>query len=376
MTGLHTDIPTRSQISRLMRTGVPGSVSIYLPTDPASDNRAAALTLRGLAEEAVRQLRAAGLEAQPVEAVDAMLADLADDADFWRLQARSLAVLVDPERIATFRLPNRLTRMVAVSDRMHLKPLLRSIAFPQHAFVLALALGSVRLLEVLPDADAFPVDVPDLPTDVASAAGKSSIKDRAPTRRLQGSEGQKVRMRQYARKIEQALRGVLPPGGVPLILAGTDPLLSIYRSLCTYPDLAEPTISGNPEGHGEGGLASAAREAIDQVNADRVRELRQLFEKRTSQGRTSTDVAEVARLATRGAVDTVFVDIDTSLPGTVDDDTGAVQFAEVHSATTYGVVDEIARRVWLAGGHIAAVRRDEIPDKGDIAAILRYAPTH
>jgi hypothetical protein len=358
-----------------MRTGVPGSVSIYLPTDPVSDNRAAALTLCGLAEEAVRQLQAADLEAQRVTAVETMLADLADDTDFWRFQARSLGVLVDPDRIATFRLPNRLTRMVAVSDRMHLKPILRSITFPQQAFVLALALGSVRLLEILPDADAFAVDVPDLPTDVASAAGKSSIKDRSPARRLQGSEGQKVRMRQYARKIEQALRGVLPPGGVPLVLAGTEPLLSIYRSLCTYPDLAESHIPGNPEGHSESVLASAAREAIDQFNADRVRELQRLFDKRTSQGRTATDVAEVARLATQGAVDTVFVDIDTSLPGTVDDRTGAVVFAKGHSATTYGVVDEIARRVWLAGGHIAAVRRDQIPAQGDVAAILRYAPT-
>ncbi len=41
-------------------------------------------------------------------------------------------------------------------------------------------------------------------------------------------------------------------------------------------------------------------------------------------------------------------------------------------ATSYGVVDEIARRVWLNGGRVLAVRKDDVPGQG-VAAILRYA---
>jgi hypothetical protein len=42
-------------------------------------------------------------------------------------------------------------------------------------------------------------------------------------------------------------------------------------------------------------------------------------------------------------------------------------------AVNYGVVDEIARRVWLTGGKVLAVRSDDIPGNGSVAAILRYA---
>ena len=42
-------------------------------------------------------------------------------------------------------------------------------------------------------------------------------------------------------------------------------------------------------------------------------------------------------------------------------------------AVNYGVVDEIARRVWLNGGKVLAVRQDDIPEGGSLAAILRYA---
>ena len=41
-------------------------------------------------------------------------------------------------------------------------------------------------------------------------------------------------------------------------------------------------------------------------------------------------------------------------------------------AANYGVVDEIARRVLLSGGRVLALRRDDIPEHGTVAAILRY----
>jgi hypothetical protein len=51
-----------------------------------------------------------------------------------------------------------------------------------------------------------------------------------------------------------------------------------------------------------------------------------------------------------------------------------VSLDETDDAVNYGVVDEIARRVWLSGGKVLAVRRDDIPGKASVAAILRYAP--
>jgi hypothetical protein len=75
--------------------------------------------------------------------------------------------------------------------------------------------------------------------------------------------------------------------------------------------------------------------------------------------------------ATDGVVDTLFLDIDAVVPGTVAD--GAVEFAEEQGAGTIGVADEVARRAWLSGARLVAVRRADVPGGGDLAAILRYA---
>ena len=371
---LHTDVPTRAQIDRLLTSRNPSSVSIYLPTDPASPGYAERIELKNLAAEAQRQLGDLEAPRADVAEIAAAFADMADDEGFWRYQARSLAVFATPGTLATFRLPNHLVSMAEVSDRFHLKPLLRSVTFPQLAFVLALAENSVRLLEVAADLEPWVVDVPDLPASAAAAVGKPSIKGRTPRRKIQGSEGQKVRLAQYSRQIDRALRPLLSGLGVPLVLAAAEPIDAIFRSVNTYPYLAPASIPGSPESRSDGDLVSSARSVLTELHAAELRELQDLFEHRRSEGRAAQDIADVARAATQGAVATVFVDIYEVIPGSIDETTGAVTFSAVHDASSYGVVDEIARRVWLSGGRVLAVRRDDIPGKNSVAAILRYAP--
>jgi hypothetical protein len=104
-----------------------------------------------------------------------------------------------------------------------------------------------------------------------------------------------------------------------------------------------------------------------------LRTIQETYALRASQRRASADIADVARAATYGLVDTVLVDIDEVVPGQVDEETGAITIDDTSDAVNYGVVDEIARRVWLNGGKVLAVRRDDIPGKSSVAAILRYA---
>jgi hypothetical protein len=370
---LHVDVPTRAQLDRLLAGRNRASVSLYVPTDPASRDGAERIELKNLAAEAMRQLESSGTTRSEVSEIDGAVDDLIDDEEFWRYQARSLAVFVTPESLATFRLANRLVATVEVSDRFHVKPLLRSVTFPQTAFVLGLAQGSVRLLEVVADLPASVVDVADLPADAAGAVAKSSIKDRSRVGRIQGSEGQKVRLRQYARRVDEALRPLLNGLDIPLILAAAEPLESIYRSVNSYPHLARPVIQGNPERTSDADLGARARTVLDEIYAEELESVRQLYERRSAEGRAAADISDVARAATYGAVDTALVDIDESVPGSIDEQTGAVTFDASDDAVNYGVVDEIARRVWLSGGRVLAVRRDDIPGKGSVAAILRYA---
>ena len=180
-------------------------------------------------------------------------------------------------------------------------------------------------------------------------------------------------LRQFARKIDQALRGLLTGSDVPLVLAASEPLASIYRSVNTYAHLAKARIDGSPVYLTDAQLADRARAFLDGLNRDEIAQWRATFVARENEGRATTDIAQAARAATYGAVETMLVDIDEVIPGTVDEASGTVTFSKSANAGDYGVVDEIAGRVIRSGGRILGVRKADIPGGKSLAAILRYA---
>jgi hypothetical protein len=371
---LYVDIPTLPDFTALNRERADACVSIYVETTPLTQQAdAGRIELGNLARQAREQLEAIGLNKRRLAALMEQFDDLADDAEFWRLQANSLAVLATPDMLRTYRLANKLTSVVQVSDRFHLKPLLRAITFPHSAFVLALSENAVRLVEVFAEVPPQTVNVDGLPKDAASSVRKSTLNDRAPVGRIQGAEGQNLRFRQYARQVDAALRPVLSGRDMPLILAATGRLEAVYRSVNSYPALLPEPIKTSPDRMSDAELADAARPILDAAYRSEIDRLKALYDTRAKQGRATSDISDAARAATYGAIEALLVDMDSTVPGTVDEENGAVTFAESADATSYGVVDEITGRAFASGARVLAVRKADLPGGGELAAILRYA---
>lgn len=369
---LHLDIPTLAELRELVAVRADLCVSIYLPTTPLTqDAQADRIALKNATSEVTAATLAEGADKRRVAALEELLLDLVDDDEFWRFQAHGLAVLATPDRVRTWRLPNRLTRIVERSDRFHLKPMFRAMTFPYEAFVLALSANGARLLEVPRDLPPVEVRVDGMPADARAATRRKSIDRRSHSGRMHGDEGKKVFLEIYARQVDAAVRAFMAGREPPLILAATAPLDAIYRSVASTPQLVAETIRTSPETASDQELAEAARGILDRVYAEDIRAFHALFAQRAGQHRATTDIATAAKAATMGAVDRLMVDIDEVVPGTVDEETGAVTFAEP-SGSTYGVVDEIAGRVLLAGGRVLGVRREDIPERASLAALLRY----
>ncbi len=370
---LYVDIPTQAELHLLALERTPGSVSIYLPTTPVSGEISGDhLVLKNLGKDALAQLAAIGHDKREIAAIEAHLDDLIEDESFWRFQAHSLAVFVTPVGVRTFRVPNALSPLAEVADRFCLKPLLRAVTFPNIAYVLALAEGSVRVLEVSSDLPVTPVSLADLPKSATEVLGVSSLGVRTQSRRTDSAAGQRGQLAKFARAVDRALRGLLAGQEVPLFLAADLSLGAIYRSVNSYPHLSPFGINSTPEKMSDAEIATETRPLLDRIYAEEVAAFRDLYASRTNSGRGTTDIAQAARAATMGAIATLLVDIDATVPGTVDEETGAVTFAEIETASNYGVVDEIARRALLTGARVLAVRASDLPAATPLAAILRY----
>jgi hypothetical protein len=368
---VHVALPDPADLAHLLDHTAPVCASIYLPTRPDTpDGEAERIGWKNLTTEALRQMEAGGAGTATLDAFAELFAGVDADERFWRYQARTLAVFTDGTRLRAFHLPNRLAEHVEVADRYHAKPLLRAVSFPAACFVLGLSQGSVRVLEVGADYGPFDVAVEGMPADASAFLRPADGPQRSPVRRHTGAEGQKVRLEQFARAVDGALREALRGHDLPVVLAAAEPLAGIFRSVATVAPLVEEGVPGNPDRTPTAELAEAARPVLDRWHAARLAALHERFEREAGRGRTATDLADLARAATHGAVEVLLADVDRTVTGTVDTD-GRIEPGPAGPGT-YDIVDEIARRTLATGGRVLAVRAGDVPGGGPTAAILRW----
>jgi hypothetical protein len=390
---LHIDIPTLEEFKALAQIKGEVCISVYLPVSPLVQNiRANRIAFRDLAKEALAQLRETGVDKRKIVDFEERFDHLAglerevQDEDkirklqrakpdpldtFWHYQAHGLAVLSTPGMMRIFRLPNSPKPLAEVADRLHLTPLIRAMTSPHDIFVLALAEESVRLIHAFVNFPPVRLQVPDLPGNVEQATRRPSLHVRAPNGRLQNLEGEKVLLHQYVRKVEQAIHNVFVGLNTPLVVAAEEPLASMYRSLNSYAGLADETIKGNPDQKTDAELEDAAIPILDRLYSREIKAAIALYDQLKPR-RATTDVSYAAHAATAGAVEQLLVDLDAVVPGLVSDVDGSVTYSASDDAEAYSVVDEVARRALSTGARVLGARREELPDRAPLTAILRY----
>ncbi|MGY3505165.1 baeRF11 domain-containing protein [Bradyrhizobium sp. USDA 4471] len=285
---LHIDIPTVAEFRDLAQLRAQFCVSLYMPTSRLGEKAKANRTLfKDLAKQALAQLSDAGADKRVIEAFEQRFEDLAggehdpdqdkvrqrqrakpdESPSFWSHQGNGLAVLAGPETLRTFRLAEAPKPLAEVADRFHLTPLLRAMTSRHDAFVLALAEESVRLIHVFAHLPPSRVGVPGLPKNAEEATQRPSFHVRAPRGHLQNLEGEKVLLHRYVEKVDHAVRDTLRGHATPLILAATEPLASMFRAICDYPELAVEVISGNPDRSTDPELENQAIPILDRSTA-------------------------------------------------------------------------------------------------------------
>ena len=347
-------------------------VSIFLPTTPltqeAQNDR---IVLKNLTKDAMEQVQAIADKRQ-VQVMINYLEELQKDDNFWQFQAYGLGIFVTPESIKTYRLAYPVEEAAEVSDRFYLKPLMSALQ-PMSAYVLAISQKSVKLYEFTAAQKLELLDVSDLPADFSAVTKVTLQRDRSPAGKLQGDEGAETLQRQFLRAVEIAVRPVVSGSNMPLILATTQEFQAMYQSLNSYDMLAAQGVDGSTECLPEEEIREAVAPIVKQLRQERIQQWVDLYYQRQSESRSITDLATIAKLATRGQVSHLLVEVDAVQYGTLSD-MGDITLSDTRSGETYDVINEIVIRVIENGGEVLGVLTEaEAPQElKPMAAILRW----
>jgi hypothetical protein len=321
------DILTRKELEQLMRKEQQWCVSIYLPTHrTGTETQQDPLRLRNLLGEAEKRLSAEGVKPRVVQEMLEPANKLLQDSHFWQHQSDGLAIFISPNRVRRYRLPLNFEEFVVVMDHFHIKPLLPLFTGDGQFYTLALSQNEVRLLL----GTRFSVSEVDigqvggsLAETIPSVNHKMSLQHHtsSSTSGMPGSgsvtfhgqgagsdESAKNELLRYFRLVSDGLAEFLQGDRVPLVLAGVEYLLPIYKEANTYPNLIDKVIKGNPDLLSADELHQKAWDIIGPLFQAAQEEAVAGFKQLAGQSseRVATTLEKIVPAAHHGQVETLF----------------------------------------------------------------------
>lgn len=389
---LHYELPTTADFAALAGPHDP-AITVYAATSPVvAERERAEVAVKSAFDEAIERVRAGGVATTVVEELRSRRDAILRDQQLWGRLSRSLAVFVSPGFTEVFVLPNRLDDAVHVGSHFTLGQLLRAPSQDQEAFAIRLSANEWSLWHATPTERARRLEV-DLshPRDAESASNREPGEDKPRggmhgDRGVTGEERRKQLFEIYAKRVADATRHELaaldPDHRVPLFVFAAEPLLSqfIDRSRNGRRVVG---VAGAPDRLGPSEIDEALRVQLYRLNIGEAEQaLRQLSE--GAAGRVERDLAAIAREAADGAVETLWFDFTSSVNGTLDRESGAIEFASgngdgaaLADGTHAGdLLPQLALLVIAKGGRVVTVRSDDLDRtvwSGPAMAELRFA---
>jgi hypothetical protein len=359
-----------------------------MPTHRVStENQQDRTRLKNLIRQAQESLQAYGLRPAEAESLLEPATNLLGAIPFWKDKRDGMALFLSPGGFRHYQLPARFEPLVVVAHRFHLKPLL-SFLGGNEFFVLALSQNAVRLFEgsrfglsALDDLEGVPKSLADAlkydelikQQQFRTGIGVGGARgERAAMFHGQSADDAKDRILRYFRQIDQGLQDFLREEQAPLVLAGVEYLLPIYKEANTYQHLLSEGITGNPEGVSPEELHRQAWALVEPYFKREQERAAARYRQLAGTGKTSQDPREIVPAAYHGRVEFLFVAVGRQQWGDYDPGANQVHLHPEPQAGSFDILDLAATQTLLHGGAVYAVEPGEIPEEAQLAAVFRY----
>jgi release factor family 3 len=361
-------------------------VSLFMPTASASaEIQQGPIRFKNLISEVESQLKEQEMRKPEIEALLNPAQEGLQDDDFWQHQSDGLAFFLAREFPQSFCLAERFEELAVVEHRFHLKPLFPLISGDGAFYVLALSQNRVRLFQgsryhisevILGDevhrslADALGHDLTE--EHLQFHTGGGDVSSRIYHAQGAGKDDVKPELRKFLWLLDEGLKKSLAHTGAPLVLAGVDYLLPIYRAVSGYPAVLEEGITGNPEARGGEALHEQAWQLVAPRFNARRSEARERFYAMASQEKSSNRLTEVLLAAVDGRIETLFLANGARQWGTFDAEKRVIDLHDAAHPNNEDLLDLAAVQTYLNGGTVYVVKPGEVPGGDLSAAVLRY----
>lgn len=365
-------------------------ISIYLQTHAkgAEVNELVDNTMfKNYLQQINSQLKQKGMDELSIERLLAPSFELLRNDSFWRAQLQGLAVFITEGSTQYIKLPfaPKQEEMI-VNTSYYMSPLTPMMTQGDYFYLLMLSKKQAKLyragehgiVELI--IDEMPNGVDDVVhfeekedqklfrTGSSGAGGGANYHGQGA-----GKPDEKEHIAMYFDEVDETIwKAVLNKENVPLVLAGVEYLIPIYKSVAQYKPIWDVAITGNQQHTDLAELHQQAKKIMEPYFAERHKKALELYGNQSATELTSSIPADVIPAAHYKRVWHLFVQEGAHIWGTFDEMNNKLTIHETQQQEDEDLIDKAVIRTILNAGEVHFLPKDQMPGGSEIAAVMRY----
>jgi hypothetical protein len=278
--------------------------------------------------------------------------------------------------------------LVRIDERFDLRTILSLVESTERVFyIVAVSQKRARILKCteetsqeIPYPAGFPASLtdamqtrqPDHNLDNRASGGPSMGAGAVVFGTSSGHDDKDEHLLHFFSELDKAVNTALKGSADPLIPAGVEHEIALYRRVNTYPHLVEPGIFGAPDGLEGGEMHARALQLLERRAESPGSEVPADFDKRVGTGHASIHIQEIVSAAYQGRVSHLFFHANSQYMGTYDPVRQRVKHTVDPLDSPVDLIEVAGFETIHQGGEVRMLPASAMPNGVPVCALFRY----
>lgn len=364
-------------------------ITIYLPTHSAGvdvNERMDPTAFKNMLQQVNNLLRQKQTTQEQIDKLLKPGFDMLRNEEFWNSMSAGLAIFIADGVFKYMKMPMSPREEILINTSFYIAPLLPILTNLDYFYLLVLSKKQAKLYR----ADAFGMNyipIEEMPNGVDDVVHFEEKEDQKLFRT--GSSGgggganyhgigagkpnEKEHLAMYFDEVDETLfKAVLNKENVPLLLAGVEYLIPIYKSVAKYKPIWDDAITGSHEHEDVSSMYQLARQKMEPYFQERHTKALEAYWNQSATALTSSIPADVIPAAHYKQVWHLFVQEGEHIWGTFDEMNNKLTMHDTQQEGDECLIDKAVIKTILNGGEVHVLPKERMPGQSQLAALMRY----
>lgn len=364
-------------------------VTIYFPTQRDGreiNSQSNQILYKNGLQAAAASMRSRGIDEVEIEHILQPGYQLLEDGQLWNEMREGFGAFLAKGFCRYIKMPVAPKEEQLLDITFFITPLVPIMTNADYFYLLVISKKQCKLFR----ADEFgmtymPIsELPDGVTDVGSMEQEEDAKlFRTESRQAgkgasfhgqgAGKNDNKAHIAIYLEEVDDTLWDeVLHNENVPLLLAGVEYLIPIYKQVSDYNNIWPEAITGNHEHDDVNQLYARAKEIMTPYFEEKINKAFTQYQNQSATELTSSYEEQIIPAAYYSRISHLFAVKDEHIWGKFDEMNNKLTLSDMQGEGDECQLDKAVERTLLNGGQVFLLPKDKMPGDGKLAALFRY----